>query len=62
MNIDWTAFTPYAALAGGVLIGLAAALSVLSNGCIAGISGVLGGLFKPFPQAGLARRCRLPQT
>jgi len=47
MNIDWNAFTPYASLAGGALIGLAAALLVLLNGRIAGISGVLGGLLQP---------------
>lgn len=44
MNIDWTHFTPLASLAGGLLIGLAAALFVLLNGRIAGISGILGGL------------------
>lgn len=44
MTIDWTAFTPWSALAGGVLIGLAAALFVLLNGRIAGISGIVGGL------------------
>ena len=47
MNIDWNAFTPYASLAGGALIGLAAAMFVLLNGRIAGISGILGGLLKP---------------
>jgi len=47
MNIDLTAFTPAAALAGGLLIGLAAAVFVLFNGRIAGISGILGGLFRP---------------
>jgi uncharacterized protein len=47
MNIDWNAFTPLASLAGGALIGLAAALFVLLNGRIAGISGVLGGLLRP---------------
>lgn len=47
MSIDWNAFTPYASLAGGVLIGVAAALFVLLNGRIAGISGVLGGLLRP---------------
>ena len=47
MTIDWNAFTPSASLAGGVLIGLAAALLVLLNGRIAGISGVLGGLLWP---------------
>jgi len=47
MNIDWIAFTPWSALAGGVLIGIAAAIFVLVNGRIAGISGILGGLLKP---------------
>jgi uncharacterized membrane protein YedE/YeeE len=47
MTIDWSAFTPWPALAGGVLIALAAALLVLLNGRIAGISGVLAGLLKP---------------
>lgn len=36
-------FTPLTGLIGGALIGLAAALFVLVNGRIAGISGVLGG-------------------
>jgi uncharacterized membrane protein YedE/YeeE len=44
MNIDWMHFTPYASLLGGALIGLAAALLLLLNGRIAGISGILGGL------------------
>lgn len=47
MTIAWTEFTPWSALAGGVLIGIAAAMFVLLNGRIAGISGVIGGLFKP---------------
>ena len=47
MTIDWSAFAPWPALAGGLLIGAAAAMFVLLNGRIAGISGVLGGLFKP---------------
>ncbi len=45
--IDWNAFTPWSALAGGVLIGLSAAMFVLLNGRIAGISGILGGLLNP---------------
>jgi uncharacterized membrane protein YedE/YeeE len=44
MSIDWNHFTPWASLAGGLLIGLAAAVFVLFNGRIAGISGILGGL------------------
>lgn len=47
MSIDWDHFTPLAALAGGVLIGIAAAMFALLNGRIAGISGVLGGLLRP---------------
>ena len=47
MYIDWNAFTPWPALAGGVLIGIAAALLLLVSGRIAGISGILGGLLKP---------------
>lgn len=47
MTIDWNAFTPWSALAGGMLIGLAAVMFALLNGRIAGISGVLGGLLNP---------------
>lgn len=47
MTIAWNVFTPWTALIGGMLIGLAAAMFALLNGRIAGISGVLGGLFKP---------------
>lgn len=44
MTIDWLHFTPWSALAGGALIGLAASLFVMFNGRIAGISGLLGSL------------------
>lgn len=47
MNIDWNVFTPWASLGGGALIGVAAAMFVLLNGRIAGVSGVLGSLLKP---------------
>ncbi|KRA14150.1 hypothetical protein C8C95_4196 [Acidovorax sp. 99] len=47
MLIDWTHFTPWAALAGGVLLGLASALFVLLNGRVLGISGIVGGLLRP---------------
>lgn len=40
-------FTPVAALVGGALIGLAASLFMFGTGRIAGISGVVGGLFRP---------------
>jgi len=49
MTVNWTDFTPWSALGGGLLIGLAAALFVLFNGRIAGISGILGGLLRPAP-------------
>ncbi|MBB3261741.1 hypothetical protein F4827_006635 [Paraburkholderia bannensis] len=44
MLIDSTHFTPGLSLAGGLIIGLAAAVLVLFNGRIAGISGIFGGL------------------
>ena len=46
MNIDWLNFTPWSALAGGALIGLAAAIFALVNGRVAGISGLLGSLLQ----------------
>ncbi len=55
MMIDWTNFTPSASLAGGALIGLAAALFLLFNGRIAGISGILGGLLQ-WPKGDIAWR------
>jgi uncharacterized membrane protein YedE/YeeE len=47
MTIDWTSFTPWTALAGGALIGLAAGLFALLAGRIAGVSGIAGGLLRP---------------
>ena len=47
MTIDWTTFTPWSALAGGAIIGIAAVLFALFNGRIAGISGIVGGLLRP---------------
>ena len=50
MTVDWTAFTPWSALIGGVIIGIAAAILALFNGRVAGISGIVGGLLRPvFP-------------
>src|SRR5262245_38449087 len=46
VTIDVNAFTPVAALIGGVLIGVAAAMFALFNGRIAGVSGILGGLLR----------------
>ena len=47
MTIDWTHFTPWASLSGGVLLGIASAMMVLLSGRILGISGILGGLLAP---------------
>jgi uncharacterized membrane protein YedE/YeeE len=46
VTLDWTHFTPLASLAGGVLIGLAAALFILLNGRVLGVSGILSGLVR----------------
>ena len=43
MSIDWVHFTPVSALAGGALIGLAAAALILGAGRILGAAGVVGG-------------------
>jgi|SRR5271166_5114121 len=47
MTIDWTHFTPGSALAGGLLVGLAAGWLILADGRILGAAGVLGGLVPP---------------
>lgn len=47
MEASMEGFTPWAALAGGTLIGLASLLLLLVNGRIAGISGILGGSLEP---------------
>jgi uncharacterized membrane protein YedE/YeeE len=47
VHIDWVAFTPWSALAGGALIGIAAVAFAAFAGRIAGISGIVGGLFRP---------------
>ena len=51
-----TDFTPYSALIGGALIGLAAALLLLLNGRIAGISGIA---WNAIMQTGMERSWRL---
>jgi uncharacterized protein len=40
-------FTPVSGFVGGLLIGLAAALLLLLNGRLSGISGIVGGLLAP---------------
>ncbi|MGP2412401.1 YeeE/YedE family protein [Yersinia sp. 2553 StPb PI] len=47
MTIDWINFTPYSALAGGAVLGVAVTFLLLATGRIAGISGILGGLLSP---------------
>jgi uncharacterized membrane protein YedE/YeeE len=58
MTIDWLAFTPWSAIIGGVLIGVAASLLALFNGRIAGISGIISQLlhFKSAPKEHLPWR------
>ena len=41
MTIDSTAFTPWSALIGGLVIGLGSALYILGNGRVAGIAGIV---------------------
>ncbi|MDM4767165.1 YeeE/YedE family protein [Pelomonas sp. SE-A7] len=52
MNIAWSLFTPWSALLGGALIGLAAALYLLGNGRIAGIAGIVGGALQQLRSGG----------
>jgi len=47
--IDYANFTPWRALAGGALIGGAAALLLLGSGRVAGVSSVVGALLRPIP-------------
>lgn len=56
ITIDWLHFTPASAFAGGLLIGLAAALLILLEGRIAGISGIVGGLLQPLRKGDVAWR------
>ncbi len=44
MIIDFQSFTPVASLVGGVMIGVAALLLMLTHGRVMGISGVVGGI------------------
>lgn len=54
-NFMETEFTPIFSLLGGVLIGLSAVLMMAGAGRIAGVSGILGGLFTFSPFANLWR-------
>ena len=54
MTILWNSFTPWSSLAGGMLIGLAAALLLVLLGRIAGISGIVGALLQRSSWASVA--------
>ena len=47
MTIDWNHFTPWLSLSGGLLLGVSAAMFILVNGRVLGISGIVGGLLVP---------------
>lgn len=49
MQIDWVHFTPWTALGGGGLIGLAVAWLLLFDGRILGVSGIVFGVVSPKP-------------
>ena len=53
--INFDVFTPSSAAIGGAIIGISATLMLLGNGKIAGISGILGGLFRPMGGAKIER-------
>lgn len=54
-----TAFTPWASLTGGVLIGVASTLLMLFVGRVMGATGVLAGLFQPSSSQDFAWRAAL---
>ncbi len=58
MTLAWDQFTPWSALAGGLLIGAAAALYLLGNGRIAGIAGIVASPLKAL----LSGRSLRPET
>jgi uncharacterized membrane protein YedE/YeeE len=45
MHIAWEQFTPFTAISGGLLIGLASVLLMAGIGRIAGVTGILAGIF-----------------
>ncbi len=47
MTLEWINFTPWTALTGGILLGIASAAFILLNGRVLGISGIVGGLLAP---------------
>ena len=53
MSIDYTHFTPWPSLVGGLLIGLSATVYVLGLGRIAGIAGIAGTALKGLTRGSL---------
>ena len=49
IQIDWAAFSPVSALLGGALIGVAVIVLMVTQGRIAGISGIVSGLLHRAP-------------
>lgn len=60
MTIAWDLYTPWAALAGGVLIGIATALYLLGTGRIAGIAGIVASPLRAFIAEGKLKPERVP--
>jgi uncharacterized membrane protein YedE/YeeE len=56
MIIDFDSFTPLASLVGGVMIGVAALLLMLTHGRVMGVSGILGGLIVPSDKSDISWR------
>lgn len=54
-----TVFTPWASLAGGVLIGLSATLLMLTIGRVMGATGILAGLLQPASRQDIGWRAAL---
>jgi uncharacterized protein len=46
VTVDWNQFTPWSALSGGLVLGLASALFILVSGRILGISSIVGDLLR----------------
>lgn len=47
MQIDWTNFTPWMSLGGGLVMGVAATLLINLHGRVMGASSIVGGLIPP---------------
>jgi uncharacterized membrane protein YedE/YeeE len=56
MNIDYSHFTPWMSLVGGLLIGLAATIYILGVGRIAGIAGIVGAVLRALTRGSLRQQ------